>query len=396
MQAHLYRLTEHLLRKANLTVIRRTAVTELAVADAINIEKAVAERSNSKLVYVNLCSQEILRLTSESKSIKTTDSNAKPASPVPEDRSEQSTDNYPIDSEAEEALKAAGLLSCSPPNSPHNKSEVHGDGTDCSVGIRETDPDNILEMDSHPELDIYGDFEYDLGDEDYIGASTVRVSKLHEEDESKVKVVFSTINSQAVKDSQEDLEKSDQPDISEKSAPLTDTKTANSTVGNGFDKSLHPEMSTSMENDELSAKECEELYGPDKEPLIKKFPNTGLSITSDFGSANSEEKVAAAHENCSPNQSHKSEHVNGANAAADKQAKTGSGNLIHKKVSRCSTSFTLTLVFLNLRLLFCGLLMSHSACSCTCTASKNLHFTRVPNRWKPTSRSILGLCARVV
>ncbi|KAK8943452.1 hypothetical protein KSP40_PGU009904 [Platanthera guangdongensis] len=60
--AQLYRITEHYLRRANLPVIRRTAETELAVADAVNVEKEIFERSNSKLVYVNLCSQTVSQL----------------------------------------------------------------------------------------------------------------------------------------------------------------------------------------------------------------------------------------------------------------------------------------------------------------------------------------------
>lgn len=61
-QAQLYRITEHYLRRANVPVIRRTAETELAVADAVNVEKEIFERSNSKLVYVNLCSQTVSQL----------------------------------------------------------------------------------------------------------------------------------------------------------------------------------------------------------------------------------------------------------------------------------------------------------------------------------------------
>ncbi|GJN17821.1 hypothetical protein PR202_gb04919 [Eleusine coracana subsp. coracana] len=56
-QAQLHRIAEHYLQKANLDVIRRCADTELAIADDVNVEKDIYERSNSKLVYVNLCSQ---------------------------------------------------------------------------------------------------------------------------------------------------------------------------------------------------------------------------------------------------------------------------------------------------------------------------------------------------
>ncbi|KAL6874127.1 hypothetical protein ACP4OV_014209 [Aristida adscensionis] len=44
-------------QETNLDVIRRCADTELAIVDAVNVEKDIYERSNSKSVYVNLCSQ---------------------------------------------------------------------------------------------------------------------------------------------------------------------------------------------------------------------------------------------------------------------------------------------------------------------------------------------------
>lgn len=56
-QAQFHRIAEHYLQKANLDVIRRCADTELAIADAVNVEKGIYERSNSKSIYVNLCSQ---------------------------------------------------------------------------------------------------------------------------------------------------------------------------------------------------------------------------------------------------------------------------------------------------------------------------------------------------
>ena len=48
---------------------------------------------------------------------------------------------------------------------------------------KEEGPDNVFEMDSHLELDIYGDFEYDLEDEDYIGAIALKASNVQEEGE---------------------------------------------------------------------------------------------------------------------------------------------------------------------------------------------------------------------
>ena len=61
------------------------------------------------------------------------------------------------------------------------------------IGGEEREPDNVFEMDSRlEELDIYSDFEYDLEDEAFIGASALKTFELQVE-ESKIKVVFSTI-----------------------------------------------------------------------------------------------------------------------------------------------------------------------------------------------------------
>ncbi|RVW63927.1 Protein kinesin light chain-related 1 [Vitis vinifera] len=65
------------------------------------------------------------------------------------------------DPEIEEALRTAGLLSDSSPNSPHQEAKDLNDEDDLLKENREG-LDNTFEMDSHLELDIYGDFEYDL------------------------------------------------------------------------------------------------------------------------------------------------------------------------------------------------------------------------------------------
>lgn len=56
-QVQLYRIAEYYLQRANLDVIRRCAETELAIADAVNVENNIYGKSSSKSVYVNLCSQ---------------------------------------------------------------------------------------------------------------------------------------------------------------------------------------------------------------------------------------------------------------------------------------------------------------------------------------------------
>ncbi|KAL5814436.1 hypothetical protein ACOSQ4_025077 [Xanthoceras sorbifolium] len=267
-QMQLYRLTECFLKKANLLVIRRTAETELAVADAVNIEKEVADRSNSKLVYLNLCSQEILHRSNNKKSIRTTESNSSPSA-VPVDESEQVTDKISSDPTVEEALRKAGLLSDSPPNSPHHPTEVPNEVEVSSMETREEGPDNVFELDSHAEVDIYGDFEYDLEDEDYIGASAVKVPMLQPDEVSKMKVVFSTLNSENSNNivDLEDGGGGEKNDVHKDAGIKISTE-----EGQTGKPCVPPESLPCEEDEDLSLAECEELYGPDKEPLLNKFP----------------------------------------------------------------------------------------------------------------------------
>ncbi|KAG0487512.1 hypothetical protein HPP92_009607 [Vanilla planifolia] len=160
-QNQLYRIAEHYLRRTNLQVIRRTAETELAIADAINVEKGIFERSNSKLVYVNLCSLAVSQHTNQSvladsgfsdcsminfnvdgvvAEATTSDSETgqRPESAVTTlsnstvDTSKMSnaieddllTDHKTSEwNSVEEALKMAGLFSETPPNSPYRVCE---------------------------------------------------------------------------------------------------------------------------------------------------------------------------------------------------------------------------------------------------------------------------------
>ncbi|KAI3927501.1 hypothetical protein MKX01_027423 [Papaver californicum] len=186
-QAQLYCMTEYFLKLADLPVIHRTAITELAVADAVNIEKDVADRSSSKLVYVNLCSQALHQHVHCSKLVGPEESNPSSSSP-PQPESAQPSPGDSTDSSIDEALKMAGLVSNSPDESPYR--------------VTEEEPDSVFDMDSHPDLDIYGDFEYDLGDDDLIGASALNVPILQtEEVDLKMKVVFSTLNTEKIDDS---------------------------------------------------------------------------------------------------------------------------------------------------------------------------------------------------
>uniref|UniRef100_A0ACD5T6P6 Uncharacterized protein n=1 Tax=Avena sativa TaxID=4498 RepID=A0ACD5T6P6_AVESA len=178
-QAQLYRITEHYLQRANLDVIRRCADTELAIADAVNVENNIYGKSSSKSVYVNLCSQatrqsaeakpendpstlaEKAEFTSdsisqqirtESTSISSSDVEETisraglldlPATAGQADNSElggvpeqNASENTVSFNSVEEALKRAGLFD-SPPNSPERKITT-AEGNSSTVSVRPT------------------------------------------------------------------------------------------------------------------------------------------------------------------------------------------------------------------------------------------------------------------
>lgn len=268
LQIQLYRLAEHFLKKANPSSLCRNAETELAVADAVNIEKTVADRSNSKLVYVNLCSQE---LSHRSDNIQSGDTQVQsnlsspPQAAPTEKLQEEGTDKL-SEPKVEAALRATGLLSDSPPGSPNSKT-VSEDENQQNTELR-VEAENILEFDPNPELDIYGDFEYDLGDEDYVGATAIKISMPQpEEGESKMKVFFSTFHSES---SASIVESTGSELMEKESSSLLKIDKSEGTlpVEGGSEQA---KFSSAEGDEEPSAAECEELYGPDKEPLVNKF-----------------------------------------------------------------------------------------------------------------------------
>ncbi|XP_078431339.1 RING/U-box protein [Wolffia australiana] len=112
-QTQVYRLAEQYLKRVGIPIVHTAAEVELAIADAVNIEKEICERSKSKLVYVNLCSQRAVhgkdsRLKAVDLAINPTDVGTNEANGFPESTNES----------VEQMLRLAGLLSDSPPNSP--------------------------------------------------------------------------------------------------------------------------------------------------------------------------------------------------------------------------------------------------------------------------------------
>ncbi|XP_068644257.1 uncharacterized protein At4g10930 [Aristolochia californica] len=260
-QAQLNRLAEHFLKKANLPVIRRTAETELAVADAVNIEKDICERSGSKLVYVNLCSQ-MLSQRKDNSQLKREERMAK---------EEESSDCDGTCENAEEALKLAGLVSDSPPSSPKMIKDTK-QKDDQSEHSKEEDFDNLFDLDSHPELDIYGDFEYDLEGE-YMDSSistsaSLASQSLQEGSNLRMKVILSSFNCErtTVGDTLAHAPENDK--LGSKVDSLSQGKEEARSILEVKSTSSH--CTGEIEGD-FSLEEYEELYGPDKVPLVDQL-----------------------------------------------------------------------------------------------------------------------------
>lgn len=258
-------------------MVSQTAGTELAVADAINIEKDVANRSNSKLVYVNLCSQELLHRSEDINSNRAKEANPCSTSGCPSVGASEETINNSLDLAVDEALKKAGLMSDSPPSSPCHPTE----DVDNQVGSPENideEPDNVIEVDSHPDLDIYGDFEYSLEDDDFIGASVLNTSK-QESEPPKIKMLFSSLKPEIPNRILELADHEVQRDVDPLagSSELLESQNKPSSGGSVVDSTIDEcvvQKSSVDNDDELSLAECEELYGPDIEPLMEKYPET--------------------------------------------------------------------------------------------------------------------------
>ncbi|XP_038981372.1 uncharacterized protein At4g10930 isoform X2 [Phoenix dactylifera] len=293
-QAQLYRITEHYLRSTNLSVIRRTAETELAVADAVNVEKEIFERSNSKLVYINLCSQVLSQHTKSQDETMASHLTGHNICGLDHSAKETYEPRATVSGKVEEALRRAGL-SDTPPSSPVRVVKNPSEEDDLSLNVNKECLENVLDIDSHPKLDIYGDFEYDLQDGGYIAHSSMpnasRVSKLQPENaDSRTKVILSTLK----------FEESDKFSDSDSLKPLSSVK-EESTNDNLIVES-QPDSFTLLEYQkahgpgnakvdvrldtpltlEPSKAEYKELYGPEKEHLVNVISGVVIGEGSNF------------------------------------------------------------------------------------------------------------------
>ncbi|XP_057810015.1 uncharacterized protein At4g10930 isoform X3 [Salvia miltiorrhiza] len=313
-QAQLYRLAEHFLKKANLSKVCQSAETELAVADAVNIEKDLANRSKSKLVYQNLCSLELSRRSEDINSDRAEEINHCSISGCPSVEASEEASNSSFDLVVNEALKNAGLVSDSPPSSPSNPTE----DIDNNVGSPENNddgPDNVIEVDSHPDLDIYGDFEYSLEDDDFLGAGVLNTSK-PESEPPKIKLLFSSLKPEKPNGILDFTDHEMQRDVEPLAGPSelhesqNKTSAGSSTVDDRVD-GCGARKSSDEDDEELSLAECEELYGPDIEPLIGKHPETaavmpfGPTVNNDIHGENEDDRSNGAYKSSGqPSENH--------------------------------------------------------------------------------------------
>ncbi|XP_048564457.1 uncharacterized protein At4g10930 isoform X1 [Triticum urartu] len=228
-QAQLYRIAEYYLQRANLDVIRRCADTELAIADAVNVENDIYGKSSSKSVYVNLCSQATRQsakpkpendastltekaevssdLISQQVTTENTNSGSSnveealdraglldiPATAGQTDKSElagvleqNASENTVCFNSVEEALKRAGLFD-SPPNSPERKSTtaegnsrtVSGSPISTQQKYTNTDDTYLVNLDSEPSRSLQSSSDSRVRD----------ASPLKDEDDSSVQVL---------------------------------------------------------------------------------------------------------------------------------------------------------------------------------------------------------------
>lgn len=174
-------------------------------------------------------------------------------------------------------------LSDSPPNSPNHPIGDVNNRVSSAEDTDEEGPDNVIEVDSHPDLDIYGDFEYSLEDDYFIGAGALNISKLEPEG-PKIKLLFSSLTPEKSNGILDPPDGEVHRNVESLAGPLdvlepqNKTSTGGPIVDCGADDGLVPN-SSDHNDEELSLVECEELYGHDTEPLVEKYPETAFGKT---------------------------------------------------------------------------------------------------------------------
>ncbi|KAJ7522742.1 hypothetical protein O6H91_18G025000 [Diphasiastrum complanatum] len=154
-QAHLNRLVEYQLKRARLPIIERNKESQAAVAAAVLKEKDIYERSNSRIVYTNLCVQSLNQQMDVTATEKLENIVSKALKSC-------------IDDAVNAALLAAGLVSDSPPGSPSISANWRTD-EDITCSQSDTNgchPDSNQDLHipsfCDPSLDIYKDIEFEF------------------------------------------------------------------------------------------------------------------------------------------------------------------------------------------------------------------------------------------
>ncbi|WOK91469.1 hypothetical protein Cni_G00160 [Canna indica] len=314
-QAQLYRIAEHYLRRTNLSVICRTADVELAVADAVNIEKDISERSSSKMVYANLCAQVVAQCTKVQSDAVQSDLLVSDAdleventgSCIYQDAKETNTESTPlIFTDVEEALRAAGL-SDSPPSSPSRTVKDSEAEVDPLLNNGSKDIDNVHEMDTLPQVDACSGSENKLGDEGYSASSGAANSSKVSESENGIAIVKGMYSGSVSKESSKCLNY-DSSEPRNSSEPLADNTQDNFGKGNEQVNVKANSTATRLfqqdELNELPSSKDKELYRQEKESLSTKVVSEASKVIEKKAVGQTDindENKSRPKENCSEN-----------------------------------------------------------------------------------------------
>ncbi|CAM6078942.1 unnamed protein product [Sphagnum tenellum] len=175
-QLQLNRILEQYLQKANLASLQGGFRCKSVIAAAVAKELEIFENSNSRGVYTNLC----VRALAQKDQVKLQVTIPSPPRPG-------------VNDDVTEALRATGLISDSPPQSPCASTSGPSDTIPVMPQVDQLEPDNVLELATQSSEDLVADFGADC-ESMYIRESSLTQSQSEERQsaQSEVKVVGKT------------------------------------------------------------------------------------------------------------------------------------------------------------------------------------------------------------
>ncbi|CAM6051362.1 unnamed protein product [Sphagnum compactum] len=173
-QLQLNRILEQYLQKAKLASLQGGFRCKSVIAAAVAKELEIFENSNSRGVYTNLC----VRALAQKDQVKLQVTIPSPPRPG-------------VNDDVTEALRATGLISDSPPQSPCTSGPL--DTVPVMPQVDQLEPDNVLEVATQSSEDLVADFGADC-ESTYVkeSSSTQSQSEERQNVQSVVKVVGKT------------------------------------------------------------------------------------------------------------------------------------------------------------------------------------------------------------